>query len=297
MTDTKELQFDVELHIEKPVLKDGRLDISGNFTETGARIKALVERYKGTELTDDNVAYVKSLKKQFVSLRTGIERERKEYKSAYIKPAEALVDSMCAELQAVVAEGEKALGEQLDAYDMKRKEELTVILKDYVEDSAKRHSLRDEYKAQIVLLDKYYNKTQAEEDSADDIEAQAEALEKKQAEYDTSVKLIRAECEDAGFLAETYIRELTHKTAQEILLEIKEDKKLKEEKVSKDGDVTVGQELTDELKKALSLDGREETEELRTRILKITYPSSKAQAIAAFFKEQGIDFEFINTGF
>lgn len=302
VTETKEVGFgELELKIAKPSLNsDKTISINGNFTELGTKIKAVVDRYKDTQLTEDNVAYVKTLKGQFTSLRTGIERERKEYKKVYIQPASKLIDSMCDELQAIVAEGENALAIQLDAYDQKRKDELTVILNEYKEDSIKKHNLREEYANQIQLLDKYYNKTQAEEDSADDIERQACELERKQKDYDSGVELIKAECEDAGFLADTYIRELQYKSATEIILEIKKDKKASaelKEKEEKGETITIGEPINEELKKAMAKASEVKEEETRTRVLRVTYKPEQAKIMAKFFKENKISFEFIKTDF
>lgn len=302
VTETKEVGFgELELKIAKPSLNsDKTISINGNFTELGTKIKAVVDRYKDTQLTEDNVAYVKTLKGQFTSLRTGIERERKEYKKVYIQPASKLIDSMCDELQAIVAEGENALAIQLDAYDQKRKDELTVILNEYKEDAVKKHNLREEYANQIQLLDKYYNKTQAEEDSADDIERQACELERKQKDYDSGVELIKAECEDAGFLADTYIRELQYKSATEIILEIKKDKKASaelKEKEEKGETITIGEPINEELKKAMAKASEVKEEETRTRVLRVTYKPEQAKLMAKFFTENKISFEFIHTDF
>ena len=297
---TKEVDFgDIELKIAKPSLNsDKTISIGGNFSDVGSKIQAVVDRYKDTQLTDDNVDYVKTLKKQFVSLRTGIDRERKEYMKVYITPAKDLVDSMCKELLAIVDAGESALGKQLDEYDQRRKDELTIILNEYKADAVAKHNLREEYASQIQLIDKYYNKTQNEEDSADDIERQAVELEKKQSEYDAGVKLITAECEDAGFLADTYIRELSHKSAMEIILEIKADKKVKAElqaKVEAGEKVVIGEPITEELQKAMSFDSKEKAEEMRVRVLRVTYRPDQAKLMASFFRENKIGFEFINT--
>lgn len=299
--ETKEVGFgELELKISKPGLNaDKTISVGGNFTELGENIQRVVDKYKGTQLTDENVAYVKTLKGQFVSLRTGIERERKEWKKVYIQPASKLIDSMCDELLAIVSEGETALGSQLDAYDQKRKDELTIILKEYVADAVAKHNLREEYACQIQLIDKYYNKTQAEEDSADDIEQQACELEKKQKEYDSGVALIKAECEDAGFLPDTYIRELEYKTATEIILEIKQDKKSKaelQEKAESGEKIVIGEKLDDELAKAEALD-KADSSEVRVRVLRVTYKPEQAKLMAKFFKENNISFEFINTDF
>ena len=302
VSETKEVDFgDIALKIAKPTLNsDKTISISGNFSDVGSKIQAVVDRYKDTQLTDDNVDYVKTLKKQFVSLRTGIDRERKEYMKVYITPAKDLVDSMCKELLAIVDAGESALGKQLDEYDQRRKDELTIILNEYKADAVAKHNLREEYASQIQLIDKYYNKTQNEEDSADDIERQAVELEKKQSEYDAGVKLITAECEEAGFLADTYIRELSHKSATEIILEIKADKKVKAElqaKAEAGEKIVIGEPVTEELQKAMSFDSKEKAEEMRVRVLRVTYRPDQAKIMASFFRENKIGFEFINTDF
>lgn len=302
VSETKEVDFgDITLKIAKPTLNsDKTISIVGNFSDVGSKIQAVVDRYKDTKLTDDNVDYVKTLKKQFVSLRTGIDRERKEYMKVYITPAKDLVDSMCKELLAIVDAGESALGKQLDEYDQRRKDELTIILKEYVADSAKKHGLREEYATQIQLLDKYYNKTQHEEDSADDIERQACELEKKQKDYDSGVALIRAECEGTGFLPDTYLRELQYRSAMEIIMEIKADKKASAElqaKVEVGEKVVIGEPITEELKKAVTLDSKEDKEELRTRVMRIVYKPENAKKIAQVMKELCVSFEFINTDF
>lgn len=296
----KEVGFgELELKIQKPALNaDKTLSISGNFEELGNKIQKVVDKYKNEVLTEENVGYIKNLKSQFVSLRTGIERERKEYKKVYLDPATKLINAMCDELQKIVAEGENALGAQLDAYDQRRKDELTVILNEYKDEAAAKHNLRDEYKDQIQLIDKYYNKTQNEEDSADDIERQAVELEKKQKEYDSGVALITTECNDAGLLPDAYLRELQYKSAMEIILEIKQDKKTRDEMKAKEAageKIVIGEPITEELKKAVTLDSKEE--ENRTRVMRIVYKPENAKKIAQAMKELCVSFEFINTGF
>lgn len=298
----KEAGFgELELKIQKPALNaDRTLSISGNFEELGNKIQKVVDKYKNEVLTEENVGYIKNLKSQFVSLRTGIERERREYKKVYLDPATKLINAMCDELQKIVAEGENALASQLDAYDQRRKDELTIILNEYKDEAAAKHNLRDEYKDQIQLIDKYYNKTQNEEDSADDIERQAAELEKKQKEYDSGVALITTECNDAGLLPDAYLRELQYKSAMEIILEIKQDRKTRDEMKAKEAlgeKIVIGEPITEELKKAISLDSKDEAEETRTRVLRVTYKPSQAKLIANFFRENKISFEFIQTDF
>lgn len=299
VTEMKDVDFeDLELKIEKPVLnKDKAITIGGNWDNLKANIKKVVDRYKGTQLTEDNVDYVKALKKQFVSLRTGVELDFKNYKTAYLDPVDSLLKAVKKELLAVIDEGESALGKQLDAYDQKRKDELTVILKEYVDEAAEKYHLRDEYKAQIQLVKQYYNKTQKEEDSITDIDRQAKELADKQTAYDNSVALIKAECEESGLLPDSYIRELAYRNAMEIIIEIKQDKKAKaalKENIEAGEKVVIGadedSEIVRQMEKATSIPEDEE----RTRVMRVTYKGSQAKLMTRFFKENGIKFEFIN---
>jgi hypothetical protein len=302
VTEIKEVDFgDLELKIEKPVLnKDKTVTIGGNWDSLKANIQKVVDRYKGTQLTEDNVDYVKSLKKQFVSLRTGVELDFKNYKTAYLDPAENLIKAVKTELLAVIDEGESALDKQLDEYDQRRKDELTVILKDYVAECVEKYHLRDEYATQIQLKKNYYNKTAKEEETIADIDAQAKELADKQSAYDNGVALIKAECEESGLLPDSYIRELDYRNAMEIIMEIKQDKKTQAElkaKAEEGEKVTIGadvdSEIAQQVKKATSIPEDEE----KTKVIRVTYKASQAKLMARFFKENSIKFEFINTDF
>lgn len=309
MAEEKEITFKdgMELSIAKPVFtENGGISVAGNFDELKEKITAVVAKYKDTVLADDNVGYVKALHTQFVKLRTGIEAKRKEWKSLYISAPGKMLDAMCDDLKRIAEQGESALASQLDAYDQKRKDELTVILKEYVAESARKHELREEYAAQIVLHDKYYNKTQKEEDSADDIEAQAEALEKKQKEYDAGIALIDAELEGTLLLRDTYVSQLEYRSAMEIVLKIKADKKesqrlydemkKKEEAGEK---VEVGSPVSEEVRKAV--EAVEDTPRVkenggsrfRERTLWIKYPKEVASLITEFFADNGIQYKFL----
>lgn len=300
--EVKDVDFgDLALKIAKPTLNaDKTVTISGNFSELGANIQKVVDRYKGTQLTEDNVEYVKTLKKQFVSLRTGVEREVKEWKDVYLDPAEDLLKAMKNELLAIISEGESALGKQLDEYDQRRKDELTIVLNDYVVDAVEKFGLREEYATKIVLKKEYYNKTQKEEDSIDDINAQAEELSRKQKDYDNGVALIKMECEDAGLLPDSYIRELEYHSASEIIMEIKQDKKAKaelEKKADEGEKVVIGADADSEIAKQMDRATKLNKAEKKTKVIRVTYLPSQAKLLGEFFKTNGIEFEFINQGF
>ena len=302
--ESKEVSFtDLELTINKPSLgKDGSLTVGGNFTELAQQITSVVEKYKDTVLTDDNYNYVKAVKTQFQKLRTGIEAKRTEWKKIYITTPSKLLDAMCADLQKLVGEGEGALDIQLEAYDQRRKDELTEVLNEYVAEAVKSHNLRPEYAEQIELKDKYYNKTQNEEDSADDIELQACELEKRQKEYDAGLELIKAELEGTTLVESTYTDQLAYRSAMEIVLQIKQDKKenlrLMEEFKAKQASgetIVIGEELPEGMTLQAPVSKKKDKYgDIRERTLWVRYKKEVAQDLLDFFTEKGIEFRFIS---
>jgi hypothetical protein len=287
-----------ELEIAKPVLsEDNTMIIDGNFEFVANKIKALVDQYKGTVLTEDNIAYVKAVKAHFTSLRTGIENKRSSWKKMYIDPASKTVDAMCKELQQIVAEGESALKEQLEEYDQKRKDELTLVLTDYINEAVKKYELNEKFACEVIIKKNYYNKTQNEEDSYNDIMEQAKQAKEKQNSYEQAVMLIQAECEGTLLVVDSYIRQLEYKNVAEIILLIKLDKKkaeelLKEveEKQTSGEKVTIGEPIDLELAKSNSF----EEDEMKEKVLRIRYKPEQAKLLSNFFKENKIEFEFIN---
>lgn len=288
----------LELEIAKPVLsEDNTMIIDGNFEFVANKIKALVDQYKDTVLTEDNIAYVKAVKAHFTSLRTGIENKRSSWKKMYIDPASKTVDAMCKELQQIVAEGENALKEQLEEYDQKRKDELTLVLTDYINDAVKKYELNEKFACEVIIKKNYYNKTQNEEDSYADIMEQAKQAKEKQNSYEQAVMLIQAECEGTLLVVDSYIRQLEYKNVAEIILLIKLDKKkaeelLKEveEKQTVGEKVTIGEPIDLELAKSNSF----EEDEMKEKVLRIRYKPEQAKLLSNFFKENKIEFEFIN---
>ena len=73
VAEVKDVDFeDLELKIEKPSLnKDNAVTIGGNWDRLKGNIQKVVDKYKGTQLTEDNVEYVKALKKQFCISQNG----------------------------------------------------------------------------------------------------------------------------------------------------------------------------------------------------------------------------------
>ena len=296
----------MELVIDKPGLNQSNVPtVTSNFEDLSNKIKAVVEKYKDTQLTPENVNYVKTLKSHFVSLRTSIEKERKEWMAIYVTPMKSTVESMCKDLIKMASEGEEALKLQLDAYDQKRKDQLTEVLQEYIQDAIEKYNLNEEFAAKMELKNKYYNVTQKEDDTIDDIDAQAQELAKKQSEHESAIALITAECEGTHLLADTYIRQLDYKSPMELILMIKGDKKKAEEfekemkaKEEEGSKIEIGNAENDLAKAIAESTAKQNKEvEIRERVMRVRYTANQATLMAKFFKENNIAFEFIKEDF
>lgn len=301
MEQSKEISFnEMELVITKPILSsNGMVEVSGNFTELAERIRSVVEKCKGIILTDENVNYVKALRVQYQQIRTGIEKKRKDWKSLYLTSPAKLLDALCDDLQSLVAEGENSLKEQLDAYDQKRKDELTEIFKEYIEDFVKQYGLKEEYAQQIVLKKQYYNKTAKEEETIDDIEAQALKLKEAQEEKERAIELVKAELEGSTLADDVYITLLEHYSIADVLMRIKADKKRNAElteEVKKQADVFANNGI--DLASCHKLESRfleqGANEEKRERVLWVRYRKDQAKLLQKLLTENDIEYKIIS---
>lgn len=303
--ESKEVDFnDVDFKFENPTFNDEhKMVIASNADKTLASIEKIVNKYKDLVLTPSNVDYVKTIKSHFVSLRTGIERERTSYKKTFITPASKTADAICAELQTKVDEGETLLGDQLKKYDQKRKDELTAVFEEYKADYVAQFELREEYATQIQFRDKYYNITADEDESAEDIKAQVEVLARTQKDYDTGVQLIEEECKDTLLLKDTYIRQLDYKSPMELILLIKADKQEAEklakeiaEKEANNEKVVIGEPHV-ELKSARAPQATptsfDDEPVLKERTLYIKYRPELGAKIKQFLVDNEIEYQFL----
>ena len=226
MNETKEVvnqNFeDIDFNLGINVTDVGTEIVSNSDTLKG-RIQSLVDTYGSIEITPDNVNFVKTVKANFVSLRTRIERERTDFRKMHIDPLNTALNGICSDLQAIVAKGEEAVSEQLRKYDQRRLDMLNMAIDGYTEEAVQSNGLRPEFASRMVRQKWYYNKTASEADIASDIEAQAMTIKKQQDEYDTGILLVRKECEESKILPDSYIRMLEYKSVAEVILMIKED--------------------------------------------------------------------------
>ena len=136
----------------------------------------------------------------------------------------------------------------------------------------------------------YYNKTQKEEDTYNDIDAQIEALKQEKKDREAAIMLIESELEGTNIPSQPYIRQLEYHNATEVILQIKADKKrMEEEKKAKD--ILTADDSVDILTDEQATDT--DTEEIRTRVMQIWYTESQAEKLNKFFRECGIKFKFI----
>ena len=303
-----------ELLLKKPALaKDGTMLVEGNFSEIGKKAQALVEKYKGLELTETNVPFVQAVKMKFTNLRTQIERERKEYKKTYITSAGKLLDLMCDQLQEIVAEGENALQQQLVKYDTKRQDEIREVLQAERDALLSTYGITEQFSSLVAIKDRYFNKTQKEKDSIDDLEAQCKDALKKQEEYTANVALIESEVAGTVLLPSLYIDMLERLSVAEILLKIRNDKKEAQEvyedvkKAEEKGEpYTVGENISfrfgdkdDGIIKECTpfTPSKDKTEHIEEHclVMEIRYKKGKGKELSDFLKANGFSYTVLQA--
>lgn len=260
-----ENDFEEGLKIERLSADEGgSLAVRGNFEQMKEKITALVEKYSDVEVSEDNLPYIKTLKGHFVSLRTQIEREKRDWKKAYITPVVSFVDSAASELIALASEAENRFASIIDEYDQKRKEELSVIIEEYIEKAMLDNELPLEAKDMFDVKPKFFNKTQKEEDTANDIELQAVHIAKELKKRKMNEELVTKACLDAFLVPDAYLRLLKFQDVSEVLETIEQHRASE-----KDGEKT--KEVT----------------------LKISYTKEQAKELTKFLKEKRIKFKIL----
>lgn len=157
------------------------LDI--NFDEVNKALDVILANYKDVVVTEDTLKAAKEDKRKLASLRTNIEKFRKEKKNMVEAPLKEF-ESKCKDLTSKVVEVEKPLNKAIEEYDNKVREEKKAKAEAAIADAVTRYSLRDKYASMLVIKDKYMNLTGSYKSVKEDIEAEAVALKNKQDEED-----------------------------------------------------------------------------------------------------------------
>ena len=156
-----------EIQIVEPQILSADLSITTNFEDVKNNLQAITEKYKGLVVTDQNQKDMEKTLREVVSLRTSIQKFEVNGKRKLRKPVDQFAEA-CKELLKIVNEAERPLREQLDAYEARRQEGVTKVIRHKYEELALAAGLREEFRS-CDILSKWMNKTAKLKDTYEDI--------------------------------------------------------------------------------------------------------------------------------
>lgn len=264
------LKEDLEVRV-KPLAP---LEWDTNIPELREVVKEKLAKYAGLKVTEENFTQCDLVRKCCVSLRNSVIQSKKLDKAQYIKLPSDTLDAMYEELLKDIERIEKPLKEQFDEYDEVLKEELKSILREYVEEFQREYNLTPEFLNKIELKPKYFNKTQKESDTIEDIKSQFEEQKEAQKEYDSDVALIKTTIGgDRRFNEELLLSQLGFRKVSIIVTEILNQKKLFETIEEEEEEVVVVK------KKKVT------KEEVTVAVVELRYGKEDGKELNRFFKQ------------
>lgn len=178
-----------------------------NFEELKADLSGRIEKYRGLVVTDENLQDMEKTKREIAGLRVKIGKFKTQVKSELDKPYKKF-ESQIKELLLIVEDAEKPISEQLDVYEEARKEEKSRKIRNFIAMKAADIGLEQQYTSQIVVADKWLNRTQKWSDTEDDVLERIARMFETQRQ-DREAAAFRAEkVEMAKFMCETLSKDL-----------------------------------------------------------------------------------------
>lgn len=247
--------------------------IEHNLNVVAGKVQALKNKYGSLVVTDGNYALCESVKRLIVSLRTATEAKRKETLKANFDVEKEALNASFNTILNDIASFEEHFDKQFGVYEDEKKAALTEALNDYKAEVQERYNLREKFLNKVELKKQYFNKTQKETASRDDIVVQFDEQKQAQEEEDAAIKLITDEAGgDARINTKFFIEQLEYRSLSVILSDLKNEtaRLASLDAGNPQETVVVGVPLTDATKKLIA--GRKSKQKKVTVVL--TYPET-----------------------
>lgn len=290
----KEDATEVALKTDLVYAPKGKFEFNTNAPAVMAEVKRIVAKYKDIKITDANFDEAETLKRRVVTLRTFLTSRKKEAVKLFIAPVEEATKKTFDVLLKEVAVLEDVLASQLDVFEEARKDGLRVVLQGYVDEYQTRYELPEKFLALVEMKDKYFNKTQNEKDTIEDIESQFEEQLAAKKEEDSSKDLIRSEIGgDKRFNETLLFEQLDYRSVTAILTDIKTEKaRFAEIDKGGSGDglpkITVGAKVS-----SGGFFGSAKKKTRKTVLVQLTYDEDFGEAMKKFYEDNDVEVKFI----
>jgi len=129
-----------------------------NFDEIKTALASKIEKYTGLVVTDKNLKEMEKTQKEIAGLRIKIGKFKLETKHELEKPYQEF-ELQIKELVNLVASVEKPIVDQIDKYEVERKDRERVKIQGLINSTATECGLEDKYSSQIVIDEKWLNRS------------------------------------------------------------------------------------------------------------------------------------------
>jgi hypothetical protein len=178
--------------------------VSGNFEQIEKYLRKWRERVSEMEMTEDNMAQVRLIKKEAGAYRNSLTKIQNEVKKTYFNDPKSVFEASMGRLLGIVGEVERAADQVLEIEEQERIDGVNEVIDDYIERFQKKYSLDEARLARVERKKSYYNKTAEEKARKDDIEQQFKGLKKAQEADAANIRLIKSACKDEPRLNEQH---------------------------------------------------------------------------------------------
>lgn len=186
---SKEVQVGAPALIIKPVKVPALPE--GNYDEVEKYLTGVAAKYKDLVFDESSIAQAKAIKSELVTLRTSLKSITDTVKKERFNGPKDVFQTKMDSLAAIVGKVEKQIDEALAAEDQKRIDEINEALDAYKGKLQEEFNLPPEYMSKIEYRKNYYNVTQKEKDTRDDLREQFEDQLARHKERKAAVRLIR----------------------------------------------------------------------------------------------------------
>lgn len=153
--------------------------ISFNFDDLKGNLKQSMTKYQNIIVTEESLAGCKSTQRELAGLRRRIDDHRKRVKDKHMEPIRHF-EAQCKELTELITAVENPIKEGIKTFDDLKHNAKFEEAQAIINSVASEIGLKDKYKNQLTIQDRYGNLTITKADVELDVRARADALLLKQ---------------------------------------------------------------------------------------------------------------------
>ncbi len=194
------MQHNEQESMELKVLEKTQV-FSWNYEAVKQTLEQHIKQYANLVVNDENLPSMEKTQKEIASLRVRLTKFKMEVKKELEKPY-LTFEVQLKELLRLVESAEAPIKDQLDKYEVRRREEKAAAIQALINNMAEKAGLEQKFSSQIVVADKYLNRTATKKEINEDIESKIKFhldLQKKEKEADSfkqqKIKMAKFMCE------------------------------------------------------------------------------------------------------